>query len=226
MPDRVLPVLRPPLERVHDWNEFHTHLAESTLREQGGRCMDCGIPFCHTGELLNGAASGCPLNNLIPDWNDLVFRGTGKRRSSLLHKTNNFPEFTGRVCPAPCEGSCVRGINEEPVTIKSIECAIVDRGFDEGWIVPRPPQYRTGKKVAVVGSGPAGLACAAELNRAGHFVTVFEKADRIGGLLMYGIPNMKLDKAIVQRRVDLLAAEGIEFVTNTDSAATIRQIAC
>jgi glutamate synthase (NADPH/NADH) small chain len=204
------------LERVHDWNEFHTHLGESTLREQGGRCMDCGIPFCHTGEVLNGAASGCPLNNLIPDWNDLVFRGNWKAALDLLLKTNNFPEFTGRVCPAPCEGSCVRGINEEPVTIKTIECAIVDRGFDEAWIVPRPPKHRTGKKVAVVGSGPAGLACAAELNSAGHFVTVLEKADRIGGLLMYGIPNMKLDKAIVQRRVDLLAAEGIDFVTNTD----------
>jgi glutamate synthase (NADPH/NADH) small chain len=216
MHDRVLPVLRSPLERVHDWNEFHTHSAESTLREQACRCMDCGIPFCHTGELLNGAASGCPLNNLIPDWNNLVYRGNWKAALELLHKTNNFPEFTGRVCPAPCEGSCVRAITEEPVTIKSIECAIVDRGFEEGWIVPRPPQRRTGRKVAVIGSGPAGLACAAEVNSAGHSVTVFEKADRIGGLLMYGIPNMKLDKALVRRRVDLLSAEGIRFVTNTD----------
>ena len=216
MSERVLPVLRPAVERVHDWNEFHGHLNESTLREQGGRCMDCGIPFCHTGELLNGAASGCPLNNLIPDWNDLVARGHWKAALELLHKTNNFPEFTGRVCPAPCEGSCVRGITEAPVAIKTIECAIVDRGFAEGWIVPRPPLRRTGKSVAVIGSGPAGLACAAELNSTGHSVTVFEKADRIGGLLMYGIPNMKLDKAIVQRRVDLLAAEGVDFVTNTD----------
>lgn len=216
MPDRVLPVLRSPSERVHDWSEFHGHLEESILREQGGRCMDCGIPFCHTGELLNGAASGCPLNNLIPDWNDLVFSGNWKAALDLLHKTNNFPEFTGRVCPAPCEGSCVRGITEEPVTIKTIECAIVERGFGEGWIVPRPPQRRTGRKVAVIGSGPAGLACAAELISMGHSVIVFEKADRIGGLLMYGIPNMKLDKAIVQRRVDLLAADGVEFVTNTD----------
>lgn len=216
MHERVLPVLRSPLERVHDWNEFHTHLAESTLREQAGRCMDCGIPFCHTGELLNGAALGCPLNNLIPDWNNLVYRGNWKAALELLHKTNNFPEFTGRVCPAPCEGSCVRAITEEPVTIKSIECAIVDRGFEEGWIVPRPPQRRTGRKVAVIGSGPAGLACAAEINSAGHSVTVFEKADRVGGLLMYGIPNMKLDKALVQRRVDLLSAEGIHFITNTD----------
>ena len=208
--------VRAPAERVYDWNEFHGHLDESSLREQGARCLDCGIPFCHAGELLNGAASGCPLNNLIPDWNDLVFRGNWKAALDLLHKTNNFPEFTGRVCPAPCEGSCVRGINEEPVGIKTIECAIVERGFAEGWIVPRPPRHRTGKKVAVIGSGPAGLACAAELNRAGHFVRVFEKADRIGGLLMYGIPNMKLDKAIVQRRVDLLTAEGVDFVTGTD----------
>jgi glutamate synthase (NADPH) small chain len=216
MHDRVLPVLRSPLERVHDWNEFHTHSAESTLREQAGRCMDCGIPFCHTGELLNGAASGCPLNNLIPDWNNLVHHGNWKAALELLHKTNNFPEFTGRICPAPCEGSCVRAITEQPVAIKSIECAIVDHGFEEGWIVPRPPQRRTGRKVAVIGSGPAGLACAAELNSAGHTVTVFEKADRVGGLLMYGIPNMKLDKTLVQRRVDLLSAEGIRFVTNTD----------
>ena len=216
MPDRVLPVMRSPVERVRDWNEFHAHVDESALREQGGRCMNCGVPFCHTGELINGAASGCPLNNLIPDWNELVFRGNWKTALELLHKTNNFPEFTGRVCPAPCEGSCVRGISEEPVEIKTIECAIVERGFAEGWIVPRPPRHRTGRKVAVIGSGPAGLACAAELNRAGHFVRVFEKADRVGGLLMYGIPNMKLDKAIVQRRVDLLAAEGVDFVTDTE----------
>jgi glutamate synthase (NADPH/NADH) small chain len=212
----MLPIVRAPVERVHDWNEFHVHLADLTLREQGGRCMDCGIPFCHTGELINGAASGCPLNNLIPDWNELVSRGNWKAALDLLHKTNNFPEFTGRVCPAPCEGSCVLGITGEPVTIKSIECAIVDRGFDEGWIVPHLPRRRTGRKVAVVGSGPAGLACAAELNKLGHSVRVFERADRIGGLLMYGIPNMKLDKAVVQRRVDLLAAEGIDFATGTD----------
>src|SRR5262249_28674518 len=154
--------------------------------------------------------SGCPINNLIPEWNDLVYRGLWQEALVRLHKTNNFPEFTGRVCPAPCEGSCVLGINEPAVTIKSIECAIVDKGFEEGWIVPEPPARRTGKKVAVVGSGPAGLAAAAQLNRAGHHVTVFERADRIGGLLMYGIPNMKLDKrAVVQRRVDLLAAEGV-----------------
>jgi len=213
---RVLPVLRGPAERVRDWSEFHGHLAETTLQEQAGRCMDCGVPFCHTGTILAGAASGCPLHNLIPDWNHLVFTGNWRGALDLLHKTNNFPEFTGRVCPAPCEGSCVLGIEDDPVTIKSIECAIVDRGFDEGWIVPEPPLSRTGKRVAIVGSGPAGLACAAQLNKAGHWVTVFEKADRIGGLLMYGIPNMKLEKSLVQRRVDLLTAEGITFVTNTD----------
>ena len=216
MVSRMLPVVRAPAERVHDWNEFHQHVSEATLREQGSRCMDCGIPFCHTGELINGAASGCPLHNLIPDWNDLVARGDWQLALDLLHKTNNFPEFTGRVCPAPCEGACVLGINEQPVTIKTIECAIVDRGFDEGWIYPRRPAYRTGKRVAVIGSGPAGLACAAQLNQQGHSVTVFERADRIGGLLMYGIPNMKLDKTIVQRRVDLLAAEGIEFLTGVE----------
>jgi glutamate synthase (NADPH/NADH) small chain len=213
---RVLPVLRGPVERVHDWSEFHGHLAATTLQEQAGRCMDCGVPFCHTGTMLGGAASGCPLHNLIPDWNHLVFTGNWRGALDLLHKTNNFPEFTGRVCPAPCEGSCVLGIEDEPVTIKSIECAIVDRGFAEGWIVPEPPLSRTGKRVAIVGSGPAGLACGAELNKAGHWVTVFEKSDRIGGLLMYGIPNMKLEKSLVQRRVDLLTAEGITFLTKTE----------
>lgn len=214
--ERRLPVLRVPSDRVRDWNEFHGHLSESALRDQGARCMDCGVPFCHTGAVLGGATSGCPLNNLIPDWNHLVFSGDWRGALDLLHKTNNFPEFTGRVCPAPCEGSCVLGIDHEPVTIKNIECAIVDRGFAEGWIVPEPPLLRTGKRIAVVGSGPAGLACAAQLNKAGHWVSVFEKSDRIGGLLMYGIPNMKLDKSLVQRRVDLLANEGIEFRTNVE----------
>lgn len=176
--------------------------------------MDCGIPFCHTGQLISGMASGCPINNLIPEWNDLIYRGLWKEALERLHKTNNFPEFTGRVCPAPCEGSCVLGIDALPVTIKNIECSIIDKGFVEGWVQPEPPEKRTGKKVAVVGSGPAGLACAAQLNRAGHWVTVYERADRIGGLLMYGIPNMKLDKAIVQRRIDLMAQEGIKFITN------------
>ena len=225
---RELPLARPPAERVRDWHEFHEHADETMLRKQGARCMDCGIPFCHTGNLLEGMASGCPVNNLIPEWNDLVYRGLWQEALERLHKTNNFPEFTGRVCPAPCEGSCVLGITEEPVTIKSIECAIIDKGFEEGWVVPEPPAKRTGKKVAVIGSGPAGLAAAAQLNRAGHRVTVFERADRIGGLLMYGIPNMKLDKSIVQRRVDLMTAEGVEFVVSCEvgrdyPAAKLRQ---
>src|SRR2546425_1304405 len=213
---RELPADRSPLERVHDWQEFHDHFPVLKLQEQAGRCMDCGIPFCHTGALLNGMASGCPINNLIPEWNDLVYSGLWREALERLHKTNNFPEFTGRVCPAPCEGSCVLGISEPPVTIKNIECSIIDKGFDEGWVLPEPPAKRTGKKVAVIGSGPAGLACAAQLNRAGHWVTVFERADRIGGLLMYGIPNMKLDKRIVQRRVDLMATEGVKFVTSCE----------
>ena len=205
-----------PLERIKDWNEFHQHMPDESLQKQGARCMDCGIPFCHTGSLLAGMAQGCPVNNLIPEWNDLVYRGLWREAIDRLHKTNNFPEFTGRVCPAPCEGSCVLGISEPPVTIKNIECSIIDKAFSEGWVTPHIPRHRTGKKVAVVGSGPAGLACAAQLNRAGHTVTVFERADRIGGLLMYGIPNMKLDKSVVQRRVDLLAKEGIQFVVNTE----------
>jgi glutamate synthase (NADPH/NADH) small chain len=210
---RTLPAARPPAERVFDWQEFHDHMPEAHLREQGARCMDCGVPFCHTGQIINGAASGCPINNLIPEWNDLVYRGHWRDALDRLHQTNNFPEFTGRVCPAPCEGSCVLGINDAPVTIKSIEQAIIDKGFEVGWVVPKPPAVRTGKNVAVVGSGPAGLACASQLNHAGHLVTVFERADRAGGLLMYGIPNMKLDKTIVQRRLDLMSAEGIKFVT-------------
>ena len=210
---RELPGDRDPADRVSDWDEFHEHFPGRKLREQGARCMDCGTPFCHTGTLIAGMASGCPIHNLIPEWNDLVYKGRWKEALDRLHRTNNFPEFTGRVCPAPCEGSCVLGINEPPVTIKSIEAAIIDKGFDEGWVVPRPPAVRSGRKVAVVGSGPAGLACADLLNRAGHLVTVFERADRIGGLLIYGIPNMKLDKGVVERRVSLLAAEGIAFVT-------------
>ncbi|HUR37892.1 MAG TPA: glutamate synthase subunit beta, partial [Planctomycetota bacterium] len=213
---RELPADRDPKERTGDWKEFHHHMEEGKLRSQGARCMDCGVPFCHTGTLLAGMASGCPINNLIPEWNDLVFRDQWKDALDRLHKTNNFPEFTGRVCPAPCEGSCVLGINETPVTIKNLECAIVDKGFEMGWIVPEPPAKRTGKRVAVVGSGPAGLAAAAQLNRAGHLVTVFERDDRVGGLLMYGIPNMKLEKSVVQRRVDLLAKEGVVFQTGVE----------
>src|SRR5436309_2576739 len=213
---RELPLADPPAERVRHWHEFHAHADDAQLRKQGARCMDCGVPFCHTGTLLEGMASGCPINNLIPEWNDLVYRGLWREALDRLHKTNNFPEVTGRVCPAPCEGSCVLGINEPAVTMKSIECAIIDRAFAEGWVVPQPPEVRTGKTVAVVGSGPAGLACAAQLNRAGHTVTVFERADRIGGLLMYGIPNMKLDKRYVTRRVDLMRAEGIDFITSCE----------
>jgi glutamate synthase (NADPH/NADH) small chain len=213
---RELPKDRPERERIQDWNEFHEPMPEPHLRQQGSRCMDCGVPFCQTGTLLAGMAQGCPVNNLIPEWNDLVYRGLWREALDRLHKTNNFPEFTGRVCPAPCEGSCVLGINEPPVTIKNIEAAIIDRGFHEGWVKAQGPKTRTGKQVAVVGSGPAGLAAAAQLNLAGHLVTVFERADRIGGLLMYGIPNPKLDKKIVQRRVDLLIKEGVKFVTNTE----------
>jgi glutamate synthase (NADPH) small chain len=212
---RELALLRPPRERVRDYREFHQHFPESKLQTQGARCMDCGVPFCHTGKIIGGLTAGCPLNNLIPEWNDLVYRGNWRAALARLHKTNNFPEFTGRVCPAPCEGSCVLGISEPPITIKAIEAAIVDKGFKEGWIVAEPPARRTGKKAAVIGSGPAGLACAAQLNAAGHAVTVFERADRIGGLLTYGIPNMKLDKTVVDRRVRLMAEEGVEFRTNT-----------
>ncbi len=214
---RELPVDRTPLERTRDWKEFHLHLEEKKLRNQGARCMDCGVPFCHTGKLVSGMATGCPVHNLIPEWNDLVFRGLWREALDRLHQTNNFPEFTGRVCPAPCEGSCVLGINEPPVTIKSIENAIIDRGWDEGWVVPQAPKVRSGKKVAVVGSGPAGLSAAAQLNSAGHSVTVFERADRPGGLLMYGIPNMKLDKQeVVLRRIKLLEEEGIKFICNAN----------
>ncbi|MEX2584041.1 MAG: glutamate synthase subunit beta [Gemmatimonadota bacterium] len=213
---RIVPITREPRERIKDWKHFHESLPAATLGEQGARCMDCGVPFCHSGQLIDGATAGCPLHNLIPEWNELVYLGRWRDALDFLHKTNNFPEFTGAVCPAPCEGSCVLGINEPPVTIKSIELAIADRGFAEGWIVPEPPEVRTGKTVAVVGSGPAGLAAAAELNKVGHTVTVFERADRIGGLLTYGIPEMKLEKWVVDRRVNILAEEGVHFVTNTE----------
>ena len=205
------------LERIRNWDEFHLPMPEEKLRTQAARCMDCGTPFCHTGITISGMASGCPINNLIPEWNDLIYRGLWREALDRLHKTNNFPEFTGRVCPAPCEGSCVLGIHNPPVTIKNIEYSIIEKGWDEGWINPEPPQRRTGKKVAVVGSGPAGLCAAAQLNKAGHWVTVFERADRPGGLLMYGIPNMKLDKQeIVMRRIQLLEAEGVKFICNTE----------
>ena len=216
---RDLPEDRSPLERIKDWNEFHKQFPEEKLKEQGARCMDCGIPFCHTGIRLpekSPTASGCPINNLIPEWNDLVYRGLYKEAYDRLNKTNNFPEFTGRVCPAPCEGACVLSISEPSVTIKQIEVSIIDKAWEEGWVSTAPPTKRTGKNVSVVGSGPAGLSCAAQLNKVGHLVTVYERADRIGGLLMYGIPNMKLDKAIVQRRIDTMSKEGINFVVNTE----------
>ncbi|WP_234572520.1 glutamate synthase subunit beta [Rhodohalobacter sp. 614A] len=212
---------REPKERLENWNEFYKPLSDEELQQQGARCMDCGVPFCQTGTEIANKSAGCPVYNLIPEWNDLVYRGKWKDALHRLHKTNNFPEFTGRVCPAPCEGSCVLGIIEPAVAIKSIEQAIIDKGFEEGWVVAEPPENRTGKTVGIVGSGPAGLAAAAQLNRAGHKVTVYERADRIGGLLTYGIPNMKLDKSVVKRRVDLLTEEGVEFVTNTEIGTDI-----
>jgi len=205
--ERELAARRPVTERVNDWFEIYQDFPEPKLRTQGARCMDCGVPFCQTG---------CPVNNLIPDWNDLVYRGRWKEAVRQLHATNNFPEFTGRICPAPCEASCVLGITQPPVTIKQIEKNIVERGFAEGWIHPEPPNFRTGRKVAVVGSGPAGLAAAQQLCRAGHTVVVYEKSDRIGGLLVYGIPQFKLEKRIVDRRLEQMCAEGVEFITNAE----------
>ncbi|HAK51215.1 MAG TPA: glutamate synthase [Gammaproteobacteria bacterium] len=207
--DRETEPYRDAHERLVDFKEIYTPHNNEHLTTQGARCMDCGVPFCQSDD-------GCPIHNLIPEWNDLVYRGRWRDALDRLHKTNNFPEFTGRVCPAPCEGSCVLGITNPPVTIKNIENSIIDRGFAEGWVEAQPPEKRTGKSVAVVGSGPSGLAAAAQLNRAGHKVTVYERADRIGGLLMYGIPNMKLDKQVVERRIGLMRDEGIEFQVNAD----------
>jgi glutamate synthase (NADPH) small chain len=205
-PRRAIP------ERVNDWFEIYQDFPEEKLRVQGARCMDCGVPFCHTG---------CPVNNLIPDWNDLVYRARWKEALRQLHSTNNFPEFTGRICPAPCEAACVLGINEPPVTIKQIEKSVVERGFAEGWIRPEPPKSRSGKRVAVVGSGPAGLAAAQQLNRAGHWVTVYEKADRLGGLLRYGIPEFKMEKSILDRRLEQIEQEGVKFVTGAYVGGTV-----
>jgi glutamate synthase (NADPH/NADH) small chain len=205
---------RDPLLRIADFHEFTDLPGHDELAAQAGRCMDCGVPYCQSGVMLHGMTAGCPTHNLIPEWNDLVYRDAWKEALGRLIKTASFPEFTGRVCPAPCEGSCTVALNAEAVTIKQIERAIVERGFHEGWIKPQPPLKRTDKKVAVIGSGPAGLAAAQQLNAAGHQVTVFERDDRPGGLLMYGIPNMKLDKRIVERRIALMEAEGVQFVCN------------
>lgn len=202
-----------PLERIGHWKEFHPQLPEEERRRQGARCMECGVPFCQSGVQLAGMYTGCPLHNLIPEWNDLVYHGNLDHAVLRMHKTNNFPEFTGRVCPALCEAACTCGLNGEAVTIKENELAIAEAGYASGAIRPRPPKVRTGKRVAVVGSGPAGLAAADQLNHRGHSVTVFEREDRVGGLLMYGIPNMKLEKHIVERRVELMADEGVEFRT-------------
>src|SRR5712671_3210994 len=201
-----------PAARKKSWKEFVKPLPEPVLRAQASRCMDCGIPFCH---------EGCPVNNLIPDWNNLVYRDQWRQASVALHSTNNFPEFTGRICPAPCEASCTLNIDDNPVTIKTIECAIVDRGWQEGWITSEPPARHTGKRVAVIGSGPAGMACAQQLARAGHAVTLFEKSDRIGGLLRYGIPDFKMEKQLIDRRIEQMSAEGVEFRVSVEVGTTI-----
>ena len=214
---RAAPPERDPAVRVRDYDEIYGTLPEAELRAQASRCMDCGVPFCN---------NGCPLGNLIPDWNDLVRTGQWREAIDQLHATNNFPEFTGLVCPAPCESACVLDINDDPVMIKQIEWAIIERAFEEGWVVPNPPEARTGRSVGVIGSGPAGLAAAAELNQVGHHVTVYERDEGPGGLVRFGVPDAKLEKWIVDRRVDILAAEGIEFVydteVGTDVSATTR----
>jgi len=209
---REIPQRRPVHERVNDWFEIYVHFPEDRVRKQGARCMECGVPFCH---------SGCPLNNLIPDWNDLVYHGRWQEATRKLHSTNNLPEITGRVCPALCEAACVLGINDPPVAIKAIEKTIIDRAFEQGWLRPEPPRVRTGKRVAIVGSGPAGMTAAQQLNRAGHSVTVFEKADRIGGLLRYGIPDFKLEKHILDRRIRQIKDEGVDFKLNTHVGVTV-----
>mgnify|MGYP004646042491 CR=1 FL=1 len=205
-----------PLERIRNFNEFHTPLSEDKRRQQAARCMDCGVPFCQNGKMLCGMMSGCPLNNLIPEWNDLLYRGHKEQALSRLLMTNNFPEFTSRVCPALCEKACTCGLNGDPVTVKENENSIIEYGFSQGLIKPNNPQVRSGKKIAVIGSGPSGLSVADTLNHRGHSVTVFERSDRIGGLLMYGIPNMKLEKQVIERRTELMRAEGVTFVTNAD----------
>lgn len=220
--DRVTSEAVPPRERIAGFNEFHIPLSESEQKQQGARCMECGVPFCQSGMMLGGMVSGCPLNNLIPEWNDLVFSGNWSQAYNRLKKTNSFPEFTSRVCPAPCEAACTCGLNGDPVSIRENEWAIIEKAYESGEADARPPQLRTDKKIAVIGSGPAGLAAADQLNKRGHNVTVFEREDRIGGLLMYGIPNMKLEKHIIDRKVSVMKAEGIIFVTGADIGRNYR----
>ena len=214
--DRVDKKAQSPKERIKHFNEFHTPLSKEEQQRQGARCMDCGVPFCQAGVMIAGMASGCPLRNLIPEWNDLLYMGNWEQAYKRLKRTSSFPEFTGRVCPALCEKACTCNLNGEPVSTRSNELAIIENAYKEGYAVPEPPKNRTGKKIAIVGSGPSGLAAADQLNHRGHSVTVFERFDRIGGLLRYGIPNMKLEKHIIDRKIDMMKAEGVEFVVNTD----------
>ncbi len=211
-----------PKERIKNFNEFHTPLSKEKQQLQGARCMDCGVPFCQSGMMIGGMASGCPLNNLVPEWNELLYTGNWEQAYNRLHKTNNFPEFTGRVCPALCENACTCNLNDEPVASKQNELAIVENAYEEGYAAAKIPKVRTGKKIAIIGSGPSGLAAADQLNQRGHNVTVFERSDRPGGLLMYGIPNMKLEKQYVERKISIMKEEGVEFVTGTDVGKDIK----
>ena len=214
--DRVNGKAAAPLERIKNFNEFHTPLTEAQQRKQGARCMECGVPFCQSGMMMNGMVSGCPLHNLVPEWNDLVYTGNWGQAYNRLKKTNSFPEFTSRVCPAPCEAACTCGLNGDPVSIKENEHAIIEKAYETGAAGPKPPHLRTDKKIAVIGSGPSGLAAADQLNKRGHNVTVFEREDRVGGLLMYGIPNMKLEKQIIDRKINVMKEEGVTFVTGAN----------
>ena len=220
--ERQVSVAEEPKERIKHFNEFHMHLPKEKQQLQGARCMECGVPFCQAGMDLCGMTSGCPLHNLVPEWNDLVYTGNWQQAYNRLKKTNNFPEFTSRVCPALCENACTCGLYGDPVATKENEYAIIENAYEKGYALPHPPKVRTGKKVAVIGSGPSGLAVADQLNKRGHLITVFERHDRIGGLLMYGIPNMKLEKRIIDRKIDVMKAEGITFVTNTDIGKDIK----